>query len=92
MTSNCFSEYTQSYQNRLMKLGNKKILQLSDLTLPPKILKLDYLYKKFINCYVPKKLSNNYNPKQFHFTFDVLKTIITFNKWYIIKITICYIY
>ena len=84
-TANCIGEYTQCYMRKLMVLGKHKILQLTDLSSPPKITQLNYVYNKFVNTYIPKELSDNYNPKEFHFTFNVFLTLIQFNKWYIKK-------
>eukprot|EP01084_Bolivina_argentea_P168708 292512_1 len=87
--TNWFTEYSISYMCGLMLKGYRKTLELEDLTLPPKIHQLPYLYDLFLNNYIPLKRDvNNINNNEFYFTFDVGRTILSINKWCIIKVLI----
>ena len=72
--TNCISEYTYHYQFRLMRKGNKKVIELSDLTAAPQMMQMNNVYEKFLQCVVPR-----YRP-HCAFTFDVLRTALWFNR------------
>eukprot|EP01084_Bolivina_argentea_P015711 29449_1 len=86
--TNCLSEYLLTYMCKLMVIGNSKILEIDDLTLPPEILQLDNVHDVFLNnCVENVSNKNSCGNNEFCFTFNVFKTIINMNKWCIIKTT-----
>jgi len=72
--TNLFSEYTYCYQFPVMLKGSKQVIELSDLSAPPRILQVDFVYQHFLKTLVVKHAPNC------TFTFDVLWTLIYFNK------------
>ena len=66
--TNIFNEYSISYMHDLLVLGGRKILELDDLTLPPKIHQLQYLFDLFINNYI-HSVSSQGSKATFNTTF-----------------------
>ena len=81
--ANIFTEYTYFYMLPLMRKGYKKAIELTDLTLPPNCIQLEYLYDQFLRHYTPKYKEHCV------FTFDVLRTVFRVNRWNVIKIIFC---
>lgn len=88
-SANILSIILLTYMFPLLMKGYKKPLELEDLQLPPKMHQLQNLYEHFIRTYVRcEETPADGEEREFNFTFNVFRSLLHLNKWYLIFGTI----